>query len=159
MIITLCGSARFEPFFKLWNEYLTLAGHVVYSLSVYPSDKAGEKSWYTEEEKYMLDVVHKRKIAASNAIIVLNAFGYIGESTKTEIEVAHILEKDVFYMERYLEGQECQPTPAFARYGLTEVVSPLDTKTDEISPTKLIENLSQHTLDRFIEARSKLYAP
>lgn len=93
MIITLCGSARFEKEFKHWDEKLTLAGHVVFSLAVYPSDK-GKKEWFTPEEKEMLDRVHKRKINASGMVLVVDrALGsgdpsYIGESTKSEIDHA-----------------------------------------------------------------------
>lgn len=87
MKITLCGSARFEKEFKEINRRLTLAGHVVYSLAVYPSDM-GEKVWYTPGEKKILDEVHKKKIDASDAIYVISPGGYIGESTKSEIDYA-----------------------------------------------------------------------
>lgn len=104
MKITLCGSARFENHFKLWNEVLSLAGHTVYSLAVYPSDKAGQKSWYTEEEKIILDKVHKDKIKASNAILVLNVFGYVGESTLSEINFAIEKQKDIYALESWGKG-------------------------------------------------------
>jgi len=85
MIVTLCGSARFEKEFKEANKILTLAGHVVFSLSCYPSDFGG-KDWYTEEQKLMLDKVHKEKIRCSEAIyIVSDGTGYYGDSTKSEI--------------------------------------------------------------------------
>lgn len=88
MKITLCGSARFESGFKLANERLSLAGHVVYSLAVYPSDKNGQKTWYTDDQKATLDRVHLEKILNSDAIYVIAPGGYIGESTKREIEYA-----------------------------------------------------------------------
>lgn len=84
MIITLCGSARFEKEFKELNEKLTLAGHTVFSLSVYPSDKPAGKSWYTDEQKVELDNAHKRKIDASDAIVIVGD-GYVGMSTISEI--------------------------------------------------------------------------
>ena len=87
MKITLCGSARFEPQFKDVNERLSLAGHVVYSLAVYPSDKGG-KDWYSEEQKSTLDAVHLAKIDASDAIYVIAPGGYVGESTQREIDYA-----------------------------------------------------------------------
>lgn len=94
-VITLCGSARFEAAFKRWNETLTLEGHAVFSLSVYPSDKAG-KDWYTAEEKVMLDRAHKMKIDASDEVFVVDVDyaiahakvqhpPYIGDSTRSEI--------------------------------------------------------------------------
>jgi len=97
MKITLCGSARFEPQFKEWNRRLSLAGHLVYSLSCYPSDHGG-KDWYTAEQKIMLDLVHKDKIANSDAIVVINENGYIGDSTRSEIEHARALGKKIYYV-------------------------------------------------------------
>ena len=87
MKITLCGSAKFEEAFKKANEKLSLAGHIVYSLAVYPSDKGG-KDWYSPEQKAALDEVHLAKIDASDAIYVLAPGGYIGESTQREIDYA-----------------------------------------------------------------------
>lgn len=106
MKITLCGSARFEAGFKRWNELLTLDGHVVYSLSVYPSDKIG-KDWYTEDQKKMLDAVHKLKIDNSDAIVVIDEDGYIGESTRSEIEHAKQNGKLVFYTSQMCSYSGC----------------------------------------------------
>lgn len=104
MRITLCGSARFEKEFKDWNRWLTLAGHVVYSLAVYPSDMSGGKDWYGKEEKAMLDQVHKLKIDNSDAIVVITgAHGhtfmmrYVGESTHNEVNHAIACGKKVYF--------------------------------------------------------------
>ena len=97
MIITLCGSARFEDEFHRWNEVLTLAGHVVFSLAVYPSSKAGVKQWYTDAQKGTLDRVHKMKIDASDAIFVIDVGGYIGDSTRSKIDHAAYGAKMVFF--------------------------------------------------------------
>jgi hypothetical protein len=99
MIITLCGSARFERLFKVWNEALTLAGHTVFDLAVYPSEKDGVKQWYTDLEKIKLDAAHLQKIAKSDAIVVLNLYGYIGESTLREIMFANASGKSIFFLE------------------------------------------------------------
>lgn len=96
MIITLCGSLRFEESFKKWNEVLTLAGHTVFTVSVYPSDK-GKKAWYDDETKKALDLAHFRKIDASDAIFVIDDENYIGESTRREIEHAQALGKPILY--------------------------------------------------------------
>lgn len=104
MKICLCGSAKFELQFHEWDEKLTLAGHVVYSLAIYPSSKEGNKDWYTEEQKQTLDLVHLAKIEESDAIVVLNVpatdyeEGYIGFSTRREIEWAKIRLKQVYYL-------------------------------------------------------------
>lgn len=94
MKIALCGSARFETEFKKWNRRLSLAGHVVYSLAVYPSDVGG-KDWYTPQQKLMLDEVHRKKIEESDGIVVVGD-GYVGESTIREIVHAVKLEKKLF---------------------------------------------------------------
>src|SRR5882672_1865473 len=80
MKITLCGSLRFENDFHFWNEKLSFAGHIVYDCSIYPSWKQGNKDWYTADQKTVLDMLHLAKIEESNAIVVLNVDGYIGES-------------------------------------------------------------------------------
>ena len=95
MRITLVGSTRFEKEFKQWNKRLTLNGHVVYSLSVYPSDE-GEKNWYTTKQKEMLDEMHLRKIDNSEAIFIVCPDGYVGESTTNEIYYANHMGKEIF---------------------------------------------------------------
>lgn len=99
MIITLCGSAKYEADFKHWNEMLTFAGHTVFSLAVYPSDKSGVKCWYSDEQKVALDDAHKRKIAASEAVVILNRDGYIGDSTRSEVEFAITYSKPLYWLE------------------------------------------------------------
>ena len=49
--------------------------------------------------KEMLDDMHKRKIDMADAIFVINAVGYIGSSTKSEISYALATGKDVEYLE------------------------------------------------------------
>lgn len=105
MRITLCGSARFEDAFKRLNKALTLAGHVVYSLAVFPSDEVN-KEWYTKDEKETLDLVHLAKIDNSDAIVVIDgdiiskACSYIGESTTKEIAWASMKSKRQFTFSR-----------------------------------------------------------
>lgn len=98
MIVTLCGSAKFEQEFRQWDERLTLAGHVVFNLAVYPRDKQGIKNWYNDETKTLLDLAHLQKILLSDAILVLDKDNYVGESTKREIEWATRLGKAIYYL-------------------------------------------------------------
>lgn len=104
MKITLCGSARFEEYFKFWNEMLSLYGHTVYTLSVYPSHKESGKDWYDDQEKKTLDQVHLDKISNSDAIFVINPFAYLGESTLKEIEFAKRHGKEIFCLESWGQG-------------------------------------------------------
>ena len=53
----------------------------------------------TENIKKMLDDMHKRKIDMADEIFVINKNGYIGSSTKSEIEYALKTNKKVNYME------------------------------------------------------------
>lgn len=53
----------------------------------------------TEKEKQRLDRMHLAKISMSDMIFVINKNGYIGESTKREIEWAKQLEKKIIYLE------------------------------------------------------------
>ena len=99
MIITLCGSARFEDLFRIWDERLTLYGHVVFNLSVMPSSKGGVKNWYTDEIKQTLDLAHLHKIDLSDAILVLNEDQYIGESTAREVEWAERKGKVIYALD------------------------------------------------------------
>lgn len=49
--------------------------------------------------KIMLDDMHKRKIDLADEIFVINVGGYVGESTKSEIEYAKSIGKKVNYLE------------------------------------------------------------
>jgi hypothetical protein len=105
MIITLCGSARFESAWHYWNERLTLEGHTVFSLAVFPSVKYGVKDWYDAETKRKLDAAHIRKIDASDAIFVITGAAgderYVGESTRREIAHAMNVKKTIIYSDEY----------------------------------------------------------
>ena len=94
-VITLCGSTRFKEDFERVNRNLTLMGYIVISVGCF--GHAGDT--FTEEQKVMLDDIHKRKIDMADAIYVINKDGYIGSSTKSEIKYAIQHGKQVIYME------------------------------------------------------------
>lgn len=48
----------------------------------------------------ILDKIHRKKIDISDAIYVVNINGYIGESTRKEIEYANNNGKEVIYHEK-----------------------------------------------------------
>lgn len=103
-VITLCGSTKFKDDFIRVQEELTLQGKIVISVGLFghADNKYGNE--ITKEVKEMLDDIHKRKIDLSNAIYVINKNGYIGKSTKSEIEYAKITNKKVYYMEDIKEN-------------------------------------------------------
>ena len=97
-VITLCGSTRFKDAFIAAQKRLTLTGNIVISVGLF--DHSGDSEAMDAETKAMLDDMHKRKIDMADEIYVINVGGYIGSSTKSEIEYAKANGKSI----RYLEG-------------------------------------------------------
>lgn len=93
-IITACGSYKFKKEMIEIAEKMTLKGNCI----ITPNDLTKtDKDSYTEEEIIMIDKMHKEKIKISDAILVVNVNGYIGNSTKSEIEYAKSLNKEILY--------------------------------------------------------------
>lgn len=91
MIITLCGSRRYAPLYDIWNQALTYEGHCVFSICSFPSLKDGKikaENFIVPNAKERFDAAHMAKIKLSNGIVVLNAHGYIGDTTRVEIMFA-----------------------------------------------------------------------
>jgi hypothetical protein len=95
-IITLCGSTRFKEEFIAEQKRLTLEGNIVISVGLL--GHSGDDEVWTESAKIMLDDMHKRKIDLADEIFVINVGGYIGSSTRSEIEYAISTGKLVSYM-------------------------------------------------------------
>ncbi len=98
-IITLCGSTKFKDDFLKVQKQLTLEGNIVISVGFFEHSDSEFENTITPEIKIMFDDMHKRKIDMSDEIYVINKNGYIGESTKGEIEYALETEKVVNYLE------------------------------------------------------------
>ena len=96
-VITLCGSTRFKEQFLEAQKRLTLEGNIVISVGLF--GHSGDEEVWTPGTKEMLDNMHKRKIDMADAIYVINVNGYIGSSTRSEIEYAKANGKEVFYLE------------------------------------------------------------
>ena len=103
-VITLCGSTRFKEQFIEAQKRLTLEGNIVISVGLF-GHSGDSEVWDGMDEgtlsktKEMLDDMHKRKIDMADSIYVINVGGYIGESTKSEIEYALVHGKTVEYLE------------------------------------------------------------
>ena len=96
-IITLCGSTKFKQEFLNVNKWLTLQGNVVISVGLFGQI---DNEPISPEEKILLDEIHKVKIDLANEIFVINVDGYIGKSTKSEMEYADQKGKKIrFYMD------------------------------------------------------------
>ena len=92
-IVTLCGSTRFkDEFTKVQNNELTLNGNLVISIEFFETE-------VSNEIKLMLDNIHRRKIEMAHGIFVINKGGYIGTSTRNEINYAIKIGKTVQYLE------------------------------------------------------------
>lgn len=127
-IVCLCGSTRFYEAFQRANYELTMAGKIVLSVGFYPHQpkavSLGEaiRTQYatltdmlsqpihnetvgcTTEQKTALDELHKRKIDLADRVFVLNVGGYIGSSTRSEIEYATRLNKPIEYLEQHADS-------------------------------------------------------
>lgn len=106
-IICLCGSTRFteQMLIKQWE--LTKQGHIVLSWCALPDSyfQNRDRTHIGDQEgvKEIVDEIHKRKIDIADEVLVINIGGYIGESTKSEIEYAISTGKSVFYLESQIE--------------------------------------------------------
>lgn len=103
-VITLCGSTRFKNEFMELQKRLTLEGNIVISVGLF-GHSGDQEVWEGMDEgtlsktKEMLDDMYKRKIDMADSIYVINVGGYIGDSTKSEIEYAKAHGKEVHYLE------------------------------------------------------------
>lgn len=95
-IITLCGSTKFKPQFEKANAFLTLKGHVVLTVGFF---EQSEGIAITAEQALLFEQLHLSKNDMSDGIFVINVNGYIGESTRKEIEYARRTGKSVEYLE------------------------------------------------------------
>lgn len=95
-VITICGSMRYsKEMMKIAEELELKEGYAVIQC-VYNID--GQR--YEGVDASILDKIHRRKIDISDAIYVVNIDGYIGNSTRKEIEYAKNNGKEVIYHEK-----------------------------------------------------------
>lgn len=94
-IITVCGSLKFYKEMMEITEIMELQGNCML-VPIYNPSKSS-KDDFTEEEALMLDKMHKERIKLSDAILAVNVDGYIGNSTRNEIDYARSLNKEIIY--------------------------------------------------------------
>ena len=103
-VVTLCGSTRFKDQFMEAQKRLTLEDNIVISVGLF-GHSGDNEVWEDMDEgtltktKEMLDDMHKRKIDMADEIFVINVGGYIGDSTRSEIDYALKHGKIVRYLE------------------------------------------------------------
>ena len=98
-VITLCGSTKFKDEFIKVQKELTLQGNIVISVGLFGHADGDYQTVLTDEIKIMLDDMHKRKIDMADEIFIINKNGYIGSSTKSEIEYAKETGKIIKYLQ------------------------------------------------------------
>jgi hypothetical protein len=107
VVICLCGSTRFteQMLIKQWE--LTKQGYIVLSWCALPNSyfKSDDCFHVGDKEgvKELVDEIHKRKIDLSDEVLILNIGGYIGESTRSELNYAISHGKKIIFMEDALD--------------------------------------------------------
>jgi hypothetical protein len=97
-IVTLCGSTRFKEQYIAAEKRLTLDGNIVISVGLF--GHSGDPEVYRGGNKAMLDDMHLRKIDLADEIFVINPGGYVGDSTRNEINYAVETGKPVNYLDQ-----------------------------------------------------------
>jgi hypothetical protein len=94
--VTICGSMRFKDEMLRQADRLSRDGHIV--LFPFVTFTAEEQA-NGHPDKVMLDRMRLAKIDRSAFIHVVNVGGYIGASTRGEIDYAKLTGKPVVYTE------------------------------------------------------------
>ena len=116
IIVCLCGSGRFKDAFDQAEFDETVAGKIVLTIGCNTKDIARDGNF--DHLKPMLDELHKRKIDLADEVLILNVGGYIGDSTRSEIEYAKQHGKTIRWLEH--------PAPAPTLVGLDAVKELID---------------------------------
>jgi hypothetical protein len=101
-VVCFCGSTRFAEWFMIKRWELEKQGIITLGINILPDNYFAEGNSHGAEQegvKHILDELHKRKIDLSDEVFILNVNGYIGESTRNELEYAKSIGKPVKYLE------------------------------------------------------------
>jgi hypothetical protein len=102
-IVCLCGSTRFWRTFQEASLRETLAGKIVLSIGAASNTDDGHFGNLAPEEyariKEELDQLHLWKVSLADEVLILNVGGYVGESTRRELDYARALGKPVRWLE------------------------------------------------------------
>lgn len=112
-IITMCGSTRFADLMACISWEYEKIGKIVLRVNFVPDWYVKKEGWTESSHgaeqaglKKQLDDLHCRKIDISDKVFVCNYNGYIGESTRNEIDYAINIGKPVFYLEGGMSDSE-----------------------------------------------------
>jgi len=116
-IITMCGSTRFKNEYLESTKWLTLTNNIIISVGLFGHSDGDN---LTIDEKTMLDNLHFRKIDLCNEIFIIDVDGYIGNSTKNEIEYATKNGKNIRYLSKEIDSLEKWKNEYYNRKNLEE---------------------------------------
>lgn len=109
-IVCLCGSTRFGKEFYNANCRETLAGNIILTIGCNMKSDTELFGHLSDSElkaiKTKLDELHKRKIDLADEVLILNVGGYIGTSTRSELEYAKAHNKIIRYLEAIEDKRE-----------------------------------------------------
>lgn len=100
-IVCFCGSTRFAYEFMLHRWQMEKRGIITLGINILPDGyfKDGNAHGAEQENvKHILDELHLRKIDISDEVFVINVGGYIGDSTRNEINYAIKIGKPIKYL-------------------------------------------------------------
>lgn len=115
-IVCMCGSSRYKQTWLSEGARLSGEGNIVLYMVLWDFHKRQDPD---PAIKQQYDDLHKRKIDLCDWVWVLDVGGYIGSSTRSEIEYAEAHGKPVRYLSKEFPGY-------------TEPVDPMDSLTSEV---------------------------
>jgi hypothetical protein len=100
-IVCLCGSTRFTSLMMMMEWEYAKIGILALGWFVKPTRTDEPTDHLAEHEgvKEIFDELHKCKIDLADEVIILNVGGYIGESTRSELNYAKEHNKPIKYLE------------------------------------------------------------
>lgn len=102
-VVCLCGSTRFLEAFDQASIDESLAGRIVLGIVTARTDEQDPFTGRTPAEQQQLReqlaALHRAKIDLADEILVINLGGYIGETTRSEIEYARATGTPVRHLE------------------------------------------------------------
>ncbi len=102
-VVCFCGSTRFAHEFMILRWEMEKQGIITLGINILPNGYFENEGGHGAEQqgvKEVLDELHLRKIDISDEVFVINKGGYIGESTRAEIEYAYKIKKPVKFLEQ-----------------------------------------------------------
>jgi hypothetical protein len=139
-----CGSTtRAREAFAEWQLKDTLAGKKVFTIGAHKNDS---DLGITPEQAIELDILHLSKIDDADEVLILNVGGYLGKSTRRELEYAQRLGKRI----RWLEPTESEEVTSELWFDL--YCGPMNEKYEHTTDlSQIVAMINQHVeiLDSF----------